>query len=241
MALNISVKKQFENFLLEVDIDTKQKRIGILGPSGCGKSMTLKMIAGIENPDCGHISIDEGVFFDSKSRVNFRPQERQVGYLFQNYALFPTMTVAQNIGISQKLNRNAKEAVIKKMSSIFQLEDILNLYPKDISGGQQQRVALARMLASEPNVLLFDEPFSALDSFLKEEMHNQLKQILDKYEGTSVIVTHDREEAYEFSEYLLLMDSGKVIQAGRTEDVFANPNSEMSLRIVGKKYLSSDK
>lgn len=237
MAIEVSVKKQLGDLNLNVNINSNLKRIGILGASGCGKSITLKMLAGIEKPDEGRIVVDERLLFYSNQKVNLKPQDRCVGYLFQNYALFPMMTVGQNIGAAIKMSKAEKEATINSIASIFQLEDILKLYPRDISGGQQQRVALARMLASKPRVLLLDEPFSALDSFLKEEMHSQLKRILDTFEGSSVIVTHDREEAYEFSDYLLLMDKGKVIQAGLTKEVFANPSCELALRIVGDKYL----
>lgn len=241
MSLDICIKKKLGKYDLELVCRTDSRRLAILGPSGCGKSISLKAIAGIEQPDEGHIVINEKELFSSSKRINLKPQKRRVGYLFQNYALFPTMTVAQNIGAAVNSKQKNKEETVRKMASVFQIEDILDQYPGNISGGQQQRVAIARMLMSNPEVLLFDEPFSALDSFLKEELHNQLKRLLDSYEGTSIIVTHDREEAYEFSDTILLMYEGKIIQMGPTREVFANPDCEIARRIVGDKYLSMDK
>lgn len=241
MSLDICIQKKLGNFDLNLEFKTDSRRLGILGPSGCGKSVSLKSIAGIEQPDDGHIEINGKELYQAKKRINLKPQNRKVGYLFQNYALFPTMTVAQNIGAAVHSNQKNRDEAIQKMASVFQIEDILNQYPKNISGGQQQRVALARMLMSSPEVLLFDEPFSALDSFLKEELHNQMRLLLERYEGTSIIVTHDREEAREFSDTLILMYEGKIIQMGPTKEVFANPDCEMAKRIVGNKYLSIDK
>ena len=156
--------------MLEADFEQEEGCMGILGASGCGKSMTLKCIAGIETPDSGRICLDGQVLFDSEKKINQKPQKRQVGFLFQNYALFPTMTVEENIGCGVR-DRSLRKQIVREQIQRFQLQGLENLKPSQLSGGQQQRTALARMLAGQPRLILLDEPFSALDSFLRDQMH----------------------------------------------------------------------
>ena len=163
MSLSVNVKKRFPDFSLDVRFESSASRIGILGASGCGKSMTLKCIAGIETPDQGEILLGSRVMYRSADRTCVKPQKRNIGYLFQNYALFPTMTVAKNVGAGLKGSRRQKEERVREMLHTFQLEGLEERLPGELSGGQQQRVALARIMAYEPEVILLDEPCSSLN------------------------------------------------------------------------------
>lgn len=208
-SLEVSIHKKLNEFDLEVSFLAKPNScIGILGSSGCGKSMTLKSIAGIVDPDSGRIEGDQ-IFFDKEKKINMKPQQRKVGYLFQNYALFPNMTVEQNIATGLE-RKDAKK--VNEMIKRFQLEGLEKSYPRQLSGGQQQRVALARIFAYNPDILLLDEPFSAMDSSLRETLRLELMRTLKDYEGITILVTHDRDEAYELCDTILLMDKGKIIQ-----------------------------
>lgn len=239
MMIHVDIEKDFQSFKLMSKFVGDDDRIGILGASGCGKSMTLKAIAGIITPDKGRILVNDQVYFDSEKNINIPPQKRNIGYLFQNYALFPTMTVEKNIaaGLGGRKPEEIKERVaimIKK----FALKGLEKRYPKELSGGQQQRVALARIMAYEPEVLMLDEPFSALDSFLKDNLKMEMKHLLDEYEGGMIMVSHSRDEIYEFTNQLLLMDQGHVIETGKTRELFAKPYRMETARLTGCKNLS---
>lgn len=238
MAISVEIHRKLNRFMLDVSFRSTSRRIGILGASGCGKSMTLKCIAGIVTPDAGRIAVEDRVLFDSDSRTDLKPQKRNAGYLFQNYALFPTMTVEKNIGAGLKGNRIAKEKRVKEMVRKFRLEGLEKQLPGQLSGGQQQRVALARIMAYEPDVILLDEPFSALDMFLKDQLQREMVNMLEDYEGTVIMVSHDRDEIYRFSEELLIMDQGKIVAAGPTKEVFRNPENKTAARLTGCKNFS---
>ena len=169
MKIEVNIKKKLGNFNLDINFSSDSLRTGILGRSGCGKSVTLKAIAGIITPDSGRIVVNNRVLYDSDKNINLKPQDRKVGYLFQNYALFPTMTVEKNISVVIKNKANKKEK-INSLISKFGLEEIRNKFPSQISGGQQQRTALARLIASNPEIIMLDEAFSALDSHLREQL-----------------------------------------------------------------------
>ena len=190
MSITVDIRKKLGDFSLAISFETDAGRIGILGPSGCGKSMTLKSIAGIERPDAGHISIDGRVLFDSRQKINLKPQKRRVGYMFQNYALFPTMTVTQNIAAGQGISAER----VREMIERFRLQGLEKHYPSELSGGQQQRVALARIMAYRPDLILLDEPFSALDSHLRFRLQNETGRILREFGRTALLVSHDRED-----------------------------------------------
>ena len=237
--LKVNIQKELNEFDLEVDFELKNRRLGILGPSGCGKSMTLKSIAGIVNPDEGIISLDtdeETVYFDSKRKINLKPQNRNVGYLFQNYALFPNMTVEENIAIGLSKDDNGK--TVSDMIKRFHLEGLEKRYPRQLSGGQQQRVALARIMAYGPDVILLDEPFSAMDTFLKEQLRLELVNSLKDFDGFSIMVTHDRDEAFQFCDELIVLDKGKIIAKADTYEVFENPKKVEVARLTGCKNIS---
>ena len=238
MSLIVHIEKKLKNFTLKVDFETKESCLGILGASGCGKSMTLKCIAGIVTPEKGYIELNGKVLFDSIKKINLTPQQRKVGYLFQNYALFPNMTVYENIGVGIKAPKRDKDNIILTLMENFKLKGLEDQYPSKLSGGQQQRVALARMLAYEPDVLLFDEPFSAMDSYLKEDLQIQLHDLLNEYQGDSIMVTHSRDEAYRFCRDILVLDEGKIIEGGETKKIFASPRKVQTARLTGCKNIS---
>ncbi|WP_296877599.1 sulfate/molybdate ABC transporter ATP-binding protein [uncultured Methanobrevibacter sp.] len=237
--LKVNIQKKLKEFELDVDFELKNKRLGILGPSGCGKSMTLKSIAGIVDPDNGIVSLTsdgETVYFDSSKKVNLKPQKRNVGYLFQNYALFPNMTVEENVACG--LSKDDDEKIVSEMIKRFHLEGLEKRYPRQLSGGQQQRVALARILAYGPDVILLDEPFSAMDTFLKEQLRIELVNSLSDFDGFSIMVTHDRDEAFQFCDELIVLDEGKIIAKGDTYEIFENPRKVQVARLTGCKNIS---
>lgn len=238
MGLTVNIKRKLGEFKLDIHFQSESKRIGILGASGCGKSMTLKSIAGIETPDEGKIEIGDTVLFDSEKKTNLKPQKRNVGYLFQNYALFPTMTVAKNIAAGLKGDKEEKQKRVQEMIEKFQLHGLENRLPGQLSGGQQQRVALARIMAYEPDVIMLDEPFSALDVFLKDRLQQELKEMLDDYKGIVIMVSHSRDEIYRFSDELLIVDKGSVVTSGETKEIFANPEYREAARLTGCKNFS---
>ena len=237
--LKVNIQKKLKEFDLDVDFELKKGCLGILGPSGCGKSMTLKSIAGIVDPDKGIVSLTmdkETVYFDSDRKINLKPQKRNVGYLFQNYALFPNMTVEENVAIG--LSKNDDRKIVSEMIKRFHLEGLEKRYPRQLSGGQQQRVALARILAYGPDVILFDEPFSALDTYLKEQLRIELVNMLKDFYGFSILVTHDRDEAFQFCDELLILDQGKIIARGETHEIFEDPKKVEVARLTGCKNIS---
>ena len=233
--LNVNIQKKLKEFDLDIDFEFEKGCLGILGPSGCGKSMTLKSIAGIVNPDEGFISLNDNIYFDSKQKINLKPQKRNVGYLFQNYALFPNMTVEENIAVGVPKD---DDRTVSEMIKRFHLEGLEKRYPGQLSGGQQQRVALARIMAYGPDVILLDEPFSAMDAYLKEQLRMELVNSLRDFDGFSIMVTHNRDEAFQFCDELIVLDKGKVIAKGDTYEVFENPRKVQVARLTGCKNIS---
>lgn len=238
MSLSVNIKKRLPGFHLDVRFESEASRIGILGASGCGKSMTLKSIAGIETPEEGEIVINGKTMYHSGRKIFVKPQKRSIGYLFQSYALFPTMTVAKNIAAGLGGSRKENRERVRRMLQAFRLEGMEDRLPGELSGGQQQRVALARIMAYEPEVLLLDEPFSALDQFLKDRLQQELQELLKNYRGTVVLVSHDRDEIYRFTEELLIMDQGQAVIFGNTREIFADPGKKEAARLTGCKNIS---
>ena len=237
--LKVNIQKKLKEFDLDVSFELKKGRLGILGPSGCGKSMTLKSIAGIVNPDKGIVTLktnEETTYFDSDNKINLKPQKRNVGYLFQNYALFPNMTVEENVACG--LSNDDDEKIVSEMIKRFHLEGLEKRYPRQLSGGQQQRVALARIMAYGPDVILLDEPFSAMDTYLKEQLRIELVNSLKDFDGFSIMVTHNRDEAFQFCDELIILDEGKIISKGDTHEIFENPRKVQVARLTGCKNIS---
>ena len=233
MALKVDIEKAFEGFSLRVKFDAEQGPLALLGASGCGKSVTLKCIAGLMKPDRGRILLDGVTLYDSEKRIDLPPQQRRVGYLFQNYALFPHMTVAQNIGAAAVGDKKARQAVVREQLKRFHLEDAAHLLPHQLSGGQQQRTALARILASSPQAILLDEPLSALDSFLKQQLEAELMETLEGFGKTVVWVSHDRGEVYRTCPSVCVLDRGTSEKVRPMVELFAAPQTVAAARLTG--------
>ena len=238
MPLYFDIEKTFPNFKLSAHLECEDEVLALLGSSGCGKTLALKCIAGIEKPDRGRIIINGETVFDSEKRINIPPQKRNVGYMFQNYALFPTMTVWNNISSVIKKTKKERANMVDAMVSMFHLESVKNLYPREISGGQQQRTALARILVSEPRILLLDEPFSALDTHLKWKVEQEITSVLAEFKGSAIVVTHDRSEAYRISDKIAVMDKGEIVSSGTKEAIFSSPKTLAAALITGCKNIS---
>ncbi len=237
MSLSVKIKKQYKDYTLSIHLEGNGEPLGLLGASGCGKSMTLRCIAGVITPDEGRIILNGRILFDSSRRINLLPQIRNIGLLFQNYALFPNMTVRENIGIGIRRHSD-KGKTIDRLLGVFHLTALQNRYPGQLSGGEQQRVALARMLAYEPELLLLDEPFSALDTYLKEELHSELKEILDSYGKDIIMVSHSKDELYYFCNTIAVLDRGRLLEYGNRTEIFNRPEYCMTARLSGCSNIS---
>ncbi len=238
MSISVDIVKRFDGFCLDVHFASEGGTLGILGASGSGKSMTLKCIAGLETPDEGRIVLNGRVLFDAGQKIDLRPQRRKAGYLFQSYALFPNMTVAGNIACAVPGRRGEKEPVVRRLMEQYGLEELANRLPGELSGGQQQRTALARLMAYQPDILLLDEPFAALDAHLRESLQVQMKELLAAYRRDAILVTHDRGEAYKLCETLLIIDNGRVVLCDETKRVFRDPRKTAAAQLVGCKNIS---
>lgn len=239
MSLEVNIEKKLDGFTLRAAFSAGNIPTALLGASGCGKSMTLRCIAGIVKPDRGRIVLDGRVLFDSVQHIDLPPQQRGVGLLFQNYALFPNMTVEQNIlcGLKAEKDHAARRAACAEMLRAMRLEPFAKRYPVQLSGGQQQRTALARILVGKPRILMLDEPFSALDSYLREEVEGEVGSLLANFAGTALLVTHNRDEAYRLCKEMIVLNEGQVLRAGKTKEVFADPQSVAAARLTGCKNI----
>lgn len=209
--LEVQIYKKLAEFDLDVSFQVNDNILGLMGASGSGKSMTLKCIAGIETPDQGRIVLNDRVLFDSEKKINVPIQKRNVGYMFQSYALFPNMDVYENISVGLRA-RKVKDVdiVVRKVMKQFQISELASRYPEQLSGGQRQRVALARLMAYEPDVLLLDEPFSALDEDLKEDLLRELKSEL-QISRPVVFVSHNKEEVNELCDFKYKIKQGEIV------------------------------
>ena len=235
MSIQVNIEKNFKGFSLNSVFESNTSATGILGASGSGKSMTLRCIAGIETPDKGKIVINGRTVFDSEKKINLKPRERKIGYLFQNYALFPTMTVKENIFCGYRGEKAQREEKTRDYIKRYRLEGLENRYPSQLSGGQQQRVALARMMIGEPEAILLDEPFSALDGYLRDVMQKDMQEFLKQYQGDMLMVTHSRDEAFHFCNELMLLKDGKTLISGDTRKLFEQPQLLEAARLTGCK------
>lgn len=241
MSLCVDIEKKLGAFRLRAQFEAQDGTTALLGASGCGKSVTLKCIAGIMTPDCGRIVLGNRVLFDSEKKIDLPPQQRRVGYLFQQYALFPNMTVEQNIlcGIRREHKAQKKELLAEKIR-MFRLEGLEKKHPAQISGGQQQRVALARILSSEPEAILLDEPFSALDSYLKWNLELELADLLALFGGPVLWVSHDLDECYRNCGSVCVMEDGKTGAVTGMDEMIRHPESVSAARLAGcKNFLAA--
>lgn len=233
MSLQAAIKKRFSGFSLDVSLNTDGGVMGILGASGSGKSMTLKCIAGIETPDEGRIVLNGRVLFDSEKRINLPPQKRKIGYLFQNYALFPNMTVETNIAAGLSGSKEEKQEAAARMIRLFKLEGLEKRYPSQLSGGQQQRVALARAIVTRPKVLLLDEPLSAIDAKLRKSLQVEIRRIQKQLNITTIFVTHDQDEAMVMSDRICLLNCGKIEQMDTPIAIYTHPRTKFAAGFIG--------
>jgi len=240
VSLLVDIEKRLGDFRLRASFETDGGVLGLLGASGCGKSMTLKCIAGIETPDAGRIVLDGVTLFDSERRVNLPPQRRRVGYLFQSGALFPNMTVRQNIlcGLRGERDRARRETLLREAMALMQIADVADHRPAQLSGGQAQRAALARIWVSRPRLLMLDEPFSALDAHLRMQLQWQMRALLGAFGRDVLLVTHSRDEAYHLCGRIAVMDAGQVLTLKETKALFADPGSVQAARLTGCKNIA---
>lgn len=240
MALSVDITKKLPGFTLEVAFSTDNQVLGLLGASGCGKSLTLKCLAGLIKPDRGSIEMDGEFFFNATDRLHVAARDRRAGLVFQNYALFPHMTVQQNITIGLKDSRSAGvHRQVAELIEKMQLQGLEKRYPAQLSGGQQQRVALARALALQPRYLLLDEPFSALDPFLREHTLKWISESLQNYKGHIIFVSHNVEEAYRLCSQLLILKNGRVDCMADRDALVSKPPTMEAAAICGCRNISS--
>lgn len=237
MSLEVAIKKRFPDFTLDAVFSAESETLGFLGASGCGKSLTLRCIAGIETPDEGRIVVNGETFFDSKKKINLSAQQRKTALLFQNYMLFPNLSVAQNVaaGIGKERSRQERDSLVAAELKRFGLEGFEDRYPAQLSGGQQQRVALARMLAAKPGILMLDEPFSALDSHLKSVLEQNLANLFDAFDGTILYVSHDIDEALRFCDRIAVVQDGRIVEDASGDDLVNRPKSLAAIKLSGCK------
>ena len=227
------ISKQYAGTAVVQDFNLDVKKsefVSFLGPSGCGKTTTLRMIAGFEIPTTGRVTLDDADI------TNKAPNQRNVGMVFRAYALFPNMTVAQNIGFGMQIHKESKSAIkqrVEEMLALIHLETKGNSYPNQLSGGQQQRVALARALANRPQVLLLDEPLSALDAKIRVQLRAEIRAIQKKLGITAIYVTHDQEEALSISDRIVVMSGGKIEQVGTPFQIYNFPETSFVANFVG--------
>ncbi len=238
MELTVFLEKKLREFTLRAEFSLQDEVFALLGASGCGKSMTLKCIAGIERPDKGRIVLDGKVLFDREQGIDLPPQQRQIGYLFQNYALFPNMTIAENLLFVMQGHQADCTAKLQELLTRFHLTSLKDAYPAALSGGQQQRAALARILAAQAKLLLLDEPFAALDSYLKWQLETELLDILPTYGGRAILVSHDRGEVYRLADKAAIINHGQMERAQNTKALFHNPQTLAATLLTGCKNIS---
>jgi molybdate transport system ATP-binding protein len=239
--LGLAIRKKLTGFDLKIELSlaADQGQVLVLfGPSGSGKTMTLSCIAGATDPDAGVISIGERVVFDSRAGLNVKLTDRRVGYLPQNYGLFPHLNVTDNIAFGLfKWEKRRAESRVKDLVNLMQLDGLEKRFPRQLSGGQQQRVAFARALAPDPAILLLDEPFSALDANIRAELRDNLAVISRKLDLPVVFITHDLEEAYILADRIAVYERGQVLQYGSRDDIFYRPATPEVARLVNSRNI----
>jgi molybdate transport system ATP-binding protein len=236
--LKVRIKKSISGFNLEADFAIDREILAVLGPSGSGKTVTLKCISGLMQPDEGYIELNGKILFDSSGHINLPAQQRKIGFIFQNYALFPHLTVNQNIAFGiTNCTREKINARINWLLGKMNIQELGQRYPRQLSSGQQQRVALARALSHEPELLLLDEPFSALDTPRRERLEFELLALQDNYRGDILFVTHDLAQGYKLGSKIAVYENGHMVQCGSKHDVISTPINLTVARLTGVKNL----
>ncbi len=231
LAKHYGASKVFDKLSFSIE---EGEFITLLGPSGCGKSTLLRCLAGLEKPDEGRI------FVDGEDITQTKAQKRGIGMVFQSYALFPNMTVAENIAFGLKMQKLPKGEMLHRVAQAIRLVELVGnekKYPNQLSGGQRQRVALARALVVKPRILLLDEPLSALDARIRRNLRDEIRSIQREMHLTTIFVTHDQEEAMTMSDRIFLMNKGQFVQVGTPEEVYLSPASEFAARFIGSYNL----
>jgi len=239
MALECRITKKTGSFTLDVDITAGSGVTALMGASGSGKSMTLRCISGVSKPDDGRITLDGVTLFDSERKINLPPQKRKVGFLFQDYALFPNMTVLQNIMCgANKDDKKKRKAIAEGLAETFHITAHLDKYPRQLSGGEKQRAAIARIFAGTPDILMLDEPFSALDSHLRWELENELASVFQRFDKTVLYVSHNRDEVYRLCDNVVILNNGRAEASGGKWELFKNPITVQAARLTGCKNIA---
>lgn len=238
--LIVDIEKQLKDFTLRVNFTCDRNPLGILGASGAGKTTIMRCLAGLETPDRGKIVLNNRVLFDSQQKINLPIRDRNCGLLFQDYALFPHLTVAENVafGLDSRLSQREQHQAISQQLYLVELSHLSDRYPHQLSGGQQQRVALARLRASQPEIMLLDEPFSALDTYLRHKQEKLLRQSLQTYPGITILITHNLEEAYRICPNLLVLDRGKAIANDTKANIFHHAPNLRTAQVTNCKNFS---
>ncbi len=234
MSLYCEIKKELGSFTLDIKFEAEDENVALMGASGCGKSMTLRCIAGVEKPDSGKIVLNGRTVFDSEKKINLPPQKRKVGFLFQDYALFPNMTVKKNILTAMPKN---KQDNIDKIISTYHLTGLEDRFPSQLSGGQKQRCALARMMAGEPEIVMLDEPFSALDSYLRWQMEREVVSAVKEFGKTVLFVSHDRDEVFRVSNRVVVIEKGINEQICSKHELYNKPETYTDALLTGCKNI----
>lgn len=234
--LEVSIKKKLKDITLDISFKSNHKRIVLFGPSGAGKSSILKIISGFINPKEGYIRVENNIFFDSKKKVNLNISKRKVGYLPQDYVLFPNMNIKQNLFYGSKfLNNPENDSTVEPLIDKLEIRELLHNFPGTLSGGQKQRVALARALLSKPSILLLDEPFSALHTSIRDSLRELVINITEEFNLMSILVTHDLDEAFIFGEKIIIISNGKIIEDGIKEKIFKRPEYIDTIKLLNIK------
>ncbi|MFQ5418785.1 MAG: ABC transporter ATP-binding protein [Anaerolineae bacterium] len=238
--IELAFRKKLPDFTLDVNLDVPPGVTVLFGPSGSGKSLTLACVSGLATPDDGRIAVNDRVFFDKENRINLPPQQRRIGYVMQDYLLFPHLTVAENIAFGLKnMRANEKEKTVREALELVGLAGREKRKPNELSGGQQQRVALARAIVIRPRLLLLDEPFSALDAPTRVRLRRDVLRIQSELQLPVLFVTHDLAEAYLLADWMAVMANGRLLQAGAPADIVYQPASQEVARLAGNSNFFS--
>lgn len=239
MELIANIRKKLPDFELAVNFSLSNENIALLGRSGSGKTVTLKCIAGLMTPDSGFIRLNGQTLFDSEHGINLPPQKRKTAYLFQSYALFPNMTVSENIYFITKGTKTERTARVQELLKRFALDEFSQAYPARLSGGQQQRLALARIIAAESELLLLDEPFSALDTSLRWDLELELADFLTECGKNAILVTHDCSEACHLTDKIGILDRGELSPLLSKRQLFQTPPTTTAAQLIGWHNISA--
>jgi ABC-type sulfate/molybdate transport systems ATPase subunit len=237
-VIEVALRRVYPGFTLDAAWTADDEVVALFGPSGAGKSLTLQCLAGLVRPEAGRVVVNGRLFDDASRGIHLPPQARRLGYVFQGYALFPHLSVAENVGFGlrhrpREERRRRTAAVLARLG----IDDLAARYPRQLSGGQQQRVALGRALAPDPEVLLLDEPLSALDAPLRRQLREDLGRVIREWGKTVVLVTHDLPEAFQLGDRLVVYDGGRVVQAAPKAELLSRPASETVARLIGLRNI----